>query len=255
VKLQHLSASFALAFFFLFSSVNLYAATGAKLAVLGDIVIYSGPSVRYRPLATASKGQSFPVSLRRVIGAGGVEFFKVLLRFRNGGVRIGYISVTDPVEIQTSDVNEDVDSYQSLALAKSAVQFSFGGLKDGNYEVAAGYLVFPAPDFYLKAFAGQFVTPVTGNPLLGVEMGLDHLITGAFSIYGLVNTGAVFPANPGSIFAGSSSVAEFLQGGFGLRYNAHEFAAVSLGMIETGLYSNDNSFISSGYYVTLEVGL
>ena len=245
-----------LGFLFLFSNS---AKAGVRLTVTGDdVIIFSGPSIRYRPLLNAAKGEYFPVSPRRVLGnKNGGEFYKVLVNIRGGDKRIGYISVDDPVQIEgaTDAASEDVDSYQTMALAKSAAQFSFGGLKDSDYEVAVGYLRYSAPNFYYKYFVGQLITPITGNFIGGVEIGLDHLLAGHWSVYGLVNTGFVLPATSNAIFLGSSSLAEELQSGFGFRYSAGEFAAVSLGVIQAAFFSNNNSLLSTGYWATLEVGL
>jgi len=234
-------------------------AVGAKLTVTGDeVVIYSGPNNRYRPLANAAKGESFPVSQRRVLGTkGGSEFYKVLVTIRGGDRRIGYISADDPVQIEgtTEAATDDVDSYQTIALARSAVQFSFGGLKDSNYEVAIAYIKYPAPNFYYKYFVGQLITPITGNFLGGIEIGLDHTLAGHWSIYGLVNTGVALPASANAVFPGSSSLAAQLQSGFGFRYSVGEFAAVSLGIDQATIFSNNNSLLSTGYLATLEVGL
>jgi hypothetical protein len=232
-------------------------AAGAKLVILTDesINIYSGPSVKYRPLASAHKGQSYPVSLRRVPGKNGGEFYKVLVMFVGGQKRIGYIDVNEKVQIEGSDQEVDVDSFESLALSKSSLQLSFMGLKNGTYEVALGYVVYAAPSFYFKGFAGQVVNAQTGNGILGGEIGLDHLVRGAWSIYGLVNGGVELPASNDAVFPGNNQTSGFMQGGFGARFSAGEYAAVSAGVVQSAFFNNNNGFVSTGYMATLEVGL
>jgi hypothetical protein len=238
------------------ASAQAPAQTGAKLVVRGkDVVVYSGPSTRYRPLATASDGAIFPVSIRRVPGVGG-EFYKVLITFRGGEKkRIGYISVSEPVQIEKSETDENVDSYKSLSLARNTVQLGFTGLKERTYIWTLGYVFYPAENFYLKAFGGQVLNSSTANFLAGAEIGLDQLLWGNFSIYTLVNAGVLVPASENAIFQGSTSTSRFVQGGAGLRYNAGEFAALSVGLIESAFLNGNNAFISLGYQIAFEVGL
>lgn len=230
---------------------------GAKLVVKGkDIIIYSGPSTRYRPLATASDGAVFAVSLRRVPGLGGGEFYKVLVSFKGGErKRLGYISANEPVQIEKSETDENVDSYKPLALARNTVQLGFAGLRERTYVWTLGYVVYPAENFYLKAFGGQVLNASTANFLGGVEIGLDQLLWGNISLYTLVNGGAVFPVSENAIFPGSTGLSRFMQGGVGFRYNAGEFAAVSLGLIQAAFFNGNNALLSLGYTVAFEVGL
>ncbi len=230
---------------------------GANLLIVGDdILIYSGPSLRYRPLAVATRGSKIPVSLRQVPGSGAGQFYKVLVTFQGGDKkRIGYISTEEAVQVEKSEVDEEVDKYKSLALANKTVQFGLSVLKERTYEWTLGYVFYFAPNLYMKGLGGQILNSTTANFILGVELGLDQLMFGAFSLYTLVGGGTFFPASQNAVFQGSSSTSEFAQGGVGIRYNSGEYASVSLGLIDTAFFNNDNAFLSLGYMATFEVGL
>lgn len=227
---------------------------GSKLTLEADTVIYSGPSTKYRPLITGKSGQSFAVSKRQAQGREGGEFYKVLV-VRQGPSRVGYIPVDAPAHIENSSDSEDVDSYSSFSQADRSFQLGFHGFKDYQFIWTFGYLVYPTDALYLKALGGQLLNQRSGSLIAGGEIGTDQPFAGQFSIYALFATGVFILAEDNMIFEGSRKLDYFAQGGTGLRYTADEHAAFSLGFFQIVLMSPNNSLVSLGASITLEVGL
>lgn len=235
-----------------FASPTLFA--GSKVVLESDVILYSGPSIKYRPVWTGKKGDSFPISKRQVQGKEGEEYYKVLIK-RKGPARVGYIPVSAAVHVEGTAEEADVDSYTSFAQANSAFQVGFHSLKDYQFLWTFGFLKYPSEDFYLKALVGQLLNQKTGSLVLGGEVGTDQQFINQFSLYALFSTGVFLLGEDDQIFQGSRKLNYFAQGGTGFRYTADEHAAVSLGLFQIALFSPNNSLLSLGASVTLEVGL
>ena len=234
------------------------ASTGAQLVIDGEgIIVYSGPSVKYRAIGITDRGQKLPVSLQKIPGYKEVgDFYKVLVKVKPGNrKRLGYISSSEQVRIEHTSEDENIDSYQDFLLAKSAVQLAFAVLNDKNYQVALGYLIYPLPNLYLKAFVGQALSLTRASFLAGIEVGVDYFIGGPWSAYLSFAPGMVFSNGSDQLFLGSKPVTQVIQGGAGLRYNAGEHAALSFGLLQAGYFNTATGVLLSGMMITLEVGL
>ena len=249
---MHLRLSFIFLSFLLSVST---AWAGSQIILNDDVIIYSGPNLRYRPLDYGHKGQTFPVSRRQAQSAEGQEFFKVLIRKKGVPDRVGYVPVDAPVEVELSQDETDVETYDSFAQAEKSLQVGFHILKDSVFLWTVGYLQYVTDSLYLKALTGQLLNKETGSLIFGGELGTDQHIVGRFSLYTLFAIGAFFLPKKEAVFEGSRSVDFFVQGGAGLRYSADENAAIMFGLTQAALYSPENSFLSPGLSIALEVGL
>jgi hypothetical protein len=235
-------------------SPSIQAQVQSKLVTLADdVLILSGPSFGYRPLMLAPKDKTFPVS-NQVTQTPAGDFYKVLVTFKSGRKQIGYISIGEKVRLDESAEKEEIENYKSLALARSAMQAAFYGLRNNRLFWTVGYLKFPAPSFYLKGFVGQFFTQSTSSLLIGGELGTDHFITGTFSLYTSLGAAIMVIPRDDAVFRGSTSFAYCVQGGTGIRYNT-SLAAISLGPVQSLVLDSGNSYLAWGVGMTLEVGL
>lgn len=228
---------------------------GSRLRLEADTIVYSGPSNHFRPIYSARAGETLLTSKKQVQGADGGEFYKVLIKRSKTPLRVGYISVDTPVKFELSEDEDDVDSYKTLSLAESAFQIGLQGLKDSTYVWTVGYLKYPTESLYLKFLIGQLLNQRLGSLMFGGEVGSDQLIYGQFSLYAAFSAGVFILPQNNLIFEGSRSLNHFAQGGTGIRFSSDENAALSLGMFQMVLLSPNNSFLSLGGSITLEVGL
>jgi hypothetical protein len=252
-NVRHLALSLVL-FIGLIFEFQAKADIQSKLVVLSDdVLVLSGPSFGYRPILVANKDRSFPVSNQLIQTSEG-DFYKVLVTFKNGQKRIGYISSREKVRLDESSEKEDIENYRPLALAKSSMQAAFYGLRNNRLFWTIGYLKYPAPAFYLKSFVGQFFTQNTSSLMVGGELGTDHFVRGSISLYTLLGAAFMVIPRDNVVFTGNSSFATFVQGGTGVRYNT-SLAAISVGLIQSLVMDSGNSYLSWGGGMTLEVGL
>lgn len=218
-----------------------------------SITIYSGPGRNFRPIRSISKKADFTASSKLVQGKD-AEYYKVLVKFKNGNRQIGYISVDSPVKFETAEGAEDVDAMASLFQAKASLQAAFHVLKNSRMYWTLGYMNYPLPNFYLRPFAGQLLTDTASSIILGMAVGTDHLFTDSFSIFSEVGGGLVAGPKQDAIFPGSESANSMLDAMAGVRFNA-ELAAVSVGLGQTAIFNANNSYVGWSLSFTLEVGL
>jgi hypothetical protein len=226
-----------------------------KLMTLSDGVnVYSGPGEFYRPVAVLPAKTE--IRAGKSVTTKNGTFYKVLVKVNEGRQAIGYISVKADVRAVDDQMGEDeLEKYGEIALVNRAFQLSYSALSDKNYVYSAGYMKFLSPGFYIKGFAGQFAAPAASATVAGGEIGNDALLFGPVS--GVVNysLGVFMPSSEGAIFQASSSLNAMMQAGFGLRLNFRGVA--SLGALATQFvaFNANNSWVSSGGMITLEVGL
>jgi hypothetical protein len=250
---------FAVLILFSLTETPMAWASSATRLTTGDalVTVYSGPGFRFRPIVAITKKTELVASSRIYQGKDG-EFYKVLVVFKNGRKQIGYVSVLAPVDLSINSNakagDDDIDTYKDLALAESAMQVGFHTLKNTKVFWTLGYLKYPAPSFYIKGLVGQLLSETASSLMVGGEVGTDHFLSNTVSIYTSLASGSLIVPREDLVFEGSKNFNMFLQGGTGFRFNA-EFAAVSLGALQAVLFNQNNSFISWGLGMTLEVGL
>lgn len=221
-----------------------------------NTVVYSGPSIKYRPIVILGKGTTLIASNKIVSEGDNGDYYRVLIRGKGRKKRIGYISTSSMVTLDRSSDSEDLDKYKPLKLARSAVQGSVQYLRKETYIWQAGYLKYPAPGFYLKGFGGQIFNNTDQSYIFGVESGNDSLIDGPYSAYASVALGLAMPSSDDSPFTGAKSATSFyVSGSVGGRYNAAEHASFSIGLGSVSIFNKNNSFVSIALMTTFEVGL
>lgn len=234
-------------------------AGSGELSIEGDsVIVYSGPSHKFRPLFVANKGERFPVAFEKVgaIDEAG-DFYKVLINLKFGNKkRIGYIFGLDPVRmVATSGAQEDLDAYEGIALSRTSLVINFHTLQNKTYQLTAGYLFYPTPNLFLKAFGGQVLTVTRGSLVAGAEVGVEHYLSSRLSAAMSLGGGAVFSPNSDVLFVGSSKVDNTIQVHGGLRYNTGPKAALHFGVSEVSYFNRNSGVLVIGGYVGLEVGL
>jgi hypothetical protein len=240
---------------FAFLLVGISWAQGNSTVITGErpVTIYSGPGRNFRPIRSISQKIEFAASSRLAQGKDG-NYYKVLVKFRDGHKQVGYIATDAPVKLVRSLDTEDIEHYSSLMLSKSSVQAAFYVLKNSRMYWTLGYTDYLVPSFYLKPFAGQLLTETSSSIVSGIEMGTDHFFTEMFSFFTGISTGLVFSPRDNAVFPGSASANALLTGTAGIRMNA-ELAAVSIGFGQTALFNGNNSYLGWNLGFTLEVGL
>lgn len=230
--------------------------TSGKLVVLADdVTIYSGPSFRFRPLRTVDKGTELAVASTQRDGPDGL-FYEVYYQFKKSGRKaVGFISAGAAVDVTKANMAEDVNAYEQVELADSAVWMSFGSLGKDNYLWGLSYVKYLAPGVYFKFLGGQFVNLDSSSSLLGGEVGLDQLVWDKLSIYGGFSWSLVFSSKENVFFTASQAFTPMVLGSFGVRYNLDRYAAVSAGALISTLFNQNNAALSTGFGIALEVGL
>ncbi len=243
-------------FLIVFSSIPSQAAL--KIETLSDgILVYSGPSRRFRPLMRVRKGRKFAASSTIVQGKDG-DFYRVLVvSARSKRKRIGYIFVDEPVSIigESKETEEELTEIRSFAQAESSLQLSTWFLKDSLYIWGVGYQKYFAPEFYTKAFIGQLFNKVSGSLTTGVEMGMDQSFSGQFSLFTSFAFGVVVVGQEDVLFPDSKELNYLVVGTGGLRFHADQYASVSLGFGQTAIINHNNSYTSPTVGFSVEVGL
>ncbi|MES2962834.1 MAG: hypothetical protein V4760_03015 [Bdellovibrionota bacterium] len=227
-----------------------------KIVTLGDgVIVYSGPGEFYRPLAVLPAKSELRAGNKPVSSKNGA-FYKVLVKINEAKNAIGYVSLKADIRTVDDTLGEDdLEKYGEIALVNRALQLSYTALADRNYLYTVGYMKFLSPGFYFKGFAGQFSATNASATVAGGEVGNDALLFGPFS--GVVNyaAGLFAPSSEGAIFQASSGMNAMMQAGFGLRLNMRGVASLSAQATQFVAFNANNSFVSSGGMVTLEVGL
>lgn len=227
-----------------------------KMTIAKDnVIMYSGPSFRYRPLRTLEAGTELTASAAQFDGPDG-SFYEVYYKYKKSGRKVvGFISITAPIAIEKGALSENLNEYVKLELAQSAAWLSFSVLTYDHYLWAFSYVKYPAPGIYLKALGGQLVNLATANTVVGGEIGLDQLIYNRYSIYSAFAGAVLFAAQENSLFPASQGATPFVYTSFGLRYNIDRYAALSGGFLLATLFNQNNASLVSGAGFGLEVGL
>ncbi len=216
---------------------------------------YSGPGEYYRPLAvfparTQLKAGSTPIQTKD--GA----FYKVIVKLSEKKSVIGYVSVRALATFVADKLEEDdLSKYGDVALVSKAAQLSFSTFRDQASLFTAGYMKYLSPGFYIKGFGGRFMNTQANATTLGGEVGNDAVLLGRISGVVSYDLGLFIPSQSGLIFESSSQLNAMMQAGFGLRYNFGGVASMSALVSQAVFFNGNNSLVTSGATVTLEVGL
>lgn len=221
------------------------------------IIVYSAPGQNYRPLAVLPDKAVLIASSKVVKGKRG-DFYKVLVTLSPKQRAIGYIPTTAEVRLNSSVETIDSDELEKfgpIALVNKAVQISYSRFINSEYELSIGYMKYLSPGFYIKGLAGDFVSINSSGSLAGFEIGNDALLFNNISAQLSYSAGFFLPSQSGGVFVGSKSVNGFAQGIVALRYNLHGVASASLGGTQIVLLNANNSYVTYGANLTLEIGL
>ncbi|MCM2281405.1 MAG: hypothetical protein NDI61_06105 [Bdellovibrionaceae bacterium] len=221
------------------------------------VTVYTGPGRFYRPLLIVPSGTEMPAATSPVKNKHG-EFFKVLVTLSDKRKAIGYVPVDSEIRKKSSaDLADDMESFQEYPLAKHSLQATYAHLRTERRLVTVGYMKYVAPGFYLKGFAGSFLSPGSSSPLIGAEFGNDALLLKRLSGFASYTMGVFLRPKKDTLFEGSKNdLSNFLvQGALGLRLNFGEVASISLGATQVALVSANNSLVTFGGLATLEWGL
>lgn len=238
------------------------ASAKASLLTLSDgVIVYSGAGTFYRPIAVLP-AKTEMMSSTKVVRSRDGQFYRVLVKLSEKRTAIGFIPTTAEVRYSKDDRDEDeLEKYGDVALINRAVQVTFASLRDKHYMWTVGYMDYFGPGFYMKYFAGQYLAPsegATGNmtsTVGGAEIGNDALLFNSVSGYVAYGLGVFAPASKDDIFAGSTRLNAMMQGSVGLRLNFDGFASLSAGGTQTVFFNQNNSYVTHGWMLTLEVGL
>ncbi|MBX9768603.1 MAG: hypothetical protein K2X47_15115 [Bdellovibrionales bacterium] len=228
-----------------------------------DVLVYSGPGQKFRPIGKGKTGTKTTVNPQILAGPDG-DYFEIVFSDKAEGEsedddekRLGYVSTRSKVVFERTGMDEgdDLKKYKSWAQAESAIQSDITILKDQSYLWTVGYLKYPSPGFFVKGFVGQILSRFSSSTILGGEVGLDQWIRGHFTAYSSFAVAPLFVPSDGTLFTGSQLFNLFVRGSVGLRYNADEHAQISFGLTQILATNVQNSFMSPGFALTLEVGL
>ena len=221
------------------------------------IIVYSAPGQNYRPLAVLPDKAVLIASSKVVKGKRG-DFYKVLVSLSPKQRAIGYIPTTAEVRLNSSVETIDSDELEKfgpIALVNKAVQISYSRFINSEYELSVGYMKYLSPGFYIKGLAGDFVSIDSSGSLAGFEIGNDALLFNNISAQLSYSAGFFLPSQSGGVFVGSKSLNGFAQGIVALRYNLRGVASASLGGTQIVLLNANNSYVTYGANLTLEIGL
>lgn len=235
-----------------FSSVAL---AKTKLIVLEDgVKVFSGPGTYYRAL-TVLKAKTELVASNGVIENDDGKFYRVVVKLSEKKNAIGFIPVNPNVRL-TGDVDpEEIEKYGEVALIDSALQAQYSLLQNDMKMWAFGYLRYVTPGFYVKGYGGQLHAPNAAGGLFATEVGNDALLIGRISGETAIAAGIFTPETTGTFFEGSSKINAFVQATFGLRYNFSGLVSVSVAATQLAIFNQNNSLVTRGGLVSLEVGL
>lgn len=225
------------------------------MTISDGVVAYSGPGEFYRPLAV------FPARTELKAGATPVRtkdgaFYKVIVKLSEKKLVIGYVSVQALTTLIADKLDDDdLSKYGDVALVSKAGQLSFSTFRDQASIVTIGYMKYMSPGFYVKGFGGQFTNTASNATVAGGEVGNDAVLVGRISGVVCYDLGLFVPSQAGLIFDASSKVNALMQAGFGLRYNFGGIASMSALASQAVFFNGNNSLVTSGATITLEVGL
>lgn len=219
------------------------------------IQVYSGPSERFRILATLPAKTEIKASATIVSGSSG-RFYRVIVQLGEKQRAIGFIPVNAPIRVGGEDQDEDeLSKYGAVSLISRAVQMTYSLFRDKQAFYSLGYMHYLSPGFYVKGAVGQWTTPVASGTMAGGEIGNDSLLVGPVSGFVSYGLGLFKPSAEGAIFAGSTSFNIMMNATVGIRYNLEGFASFAIAGQQAAIYNANNSLLSTGIQMSLEVGL
>lgn len=228
----------------------------ARLMTLSDgVIAYSGPGQFYRPLSVFPARTELRAGSKVVTNKNGA-FYRVLVVLSSKKKAVGFVSVQSNVRFVDDTLEEDdLEKYGEVALVNKAVQGSFSSFQRKSTMWTLGYMKYLSPGFYVKGYAGQFSDTASSATLGGAEIGNDALLYKRIS--GLVSFGAgVFsPAKADDIFEGSDKMNAHMMASVGARYNMGGVLSLSLSGTQAVFFNANNSLVTRGATVTIEVGL
>lgn len=225
------------------------------ITVKDGVVAYSGPGDYYRPLAVFPAKTELAASSQIIRGKNGA-YYKVLVKLSEKKSVIGYVNIQALATFVSDKLeDDDLSKYGDVALVNQAVQITYSILRDSASLWTVGYMKYLSPGFYVKGFAGQYISKQANASVAGGEVGNDALLFGRVSGLVSYDLGVFSPSTPGLIFEASSKINAMMQAGFGLRYNFGGLASMSGAITQAVFFNGNNSMVTSGALVTLEVGL
>lgn len=220
-----------------------------------DVPVYSGPGERFRVLAVLPLNTEIKAA-NEIVSSEAGRFYRVLVKLGEKQRAIGFIPANGPIKVGGEDEDEDdLSKYGAVALISKAAQVTFSTFRDQQSLWTVGYMHYLSPGFYTKGFFGQWITPVANGSVLGGEIGNDSLLVGSVSGFVTYGLGIFSPGANNTIFSGSSKLNVFMNATLGIRYNIEGFASIAIAGAQAAMYNQNNSLISTGLQVSLEVGL
>lgn len=220
-----------------------------------DVMVYSGPGEQFRVLAVLPVKSEVKAS-NKIVSSKAGRFYRVIVNLSETIKAAGFIPVNAPVKIGGEDIDEDeLSKYGAVALISKAGQVSYAIFKDRQSLLTIGYMHYLSPGFYVKGFGGQWTAADTSATVGGAEIGNDALLVGNVSAYVSYGMGVATPSDPDVLFAGAQSMNLFMSGGFGLRYNFEGFASFAAGLSEAAIFNQNNSLVTTGFQISMEISL
>ncbi len=227
------------------------------IGVGSDTPVYPRPNSRYRPIFILKTDKSLKVS-PKIVKSDPINFFKVLLYRPNGKSIIGYVAETANVRIKTDTVDDDdFVNYSEQALSSRSISSSLGFYRGSNYLATLGYQYYLSPGFYMKFYVGEWFSPTGGGDHFGGELGNDTLISRQISLIFALGLGTLLPAQNDGVFLASQSngVNYLLRGIVGVKWNGGGRVSFGLEGVQTVLFNSNNSLVTFGGQLSIEVGI
>jgi hypothetical protein len=226
-----------------------------------SVPVFSGPSFRFRQIASLPPGAKLVVSNTLAKSVDG-EFYKVVVdRPYFNRRRVGYVLANSAVRLEgQGKIENEVDRHQlnessGVGLSSKALLIGFVFYRDTLQIWSVGYQRDFSAGAFLKIWGGQLLTAGNTHTVLGTDIGVEHFLTEKLSLTSLTGIGAIFSPKKDLIFPGSKSYSALVQGGFGLRYSADEEAAFSLSLLQSAFFGPNGSELRTGIGAAIEVGL
>ena len=221
------------------------------------VIIYTGPNSKFRPLKMAKVGDTFPVSNERAKSDVG-DYYIVLVeeKSQNGKGRTGFIPMSSAVEVVSDHTdNKMVEFTAGKSMYSSAVLIGFYAMPKDQFLWNVAYQHYIGAGIFYRLIVGENLTESLGSTMYGGELGNEQSISTDISLNTFVGAGGLLAPKEHLIFAGSKQLSYYAHGGFGIRYDADEFAAVGLMVMQVAVFNNNNSKLNYALGMTLEVGL
>ncbi len=232
-------------------------AANQLIGIDDETIVYSGAGFNYRPLYILKAEASIAVA-KVLIKTKEASFYKVLVVYPDGRRAIGYIAQTANVRLKTDRMDDDdFASYSELGLSKNSISTAGSFFRGSNYLITIGLQRYRSPGFYTKYYVGEWITQTSAGHHLGIELGNDALISKQLSGFVSYAGGLFIPSANNAIFVGSKTNAPnyLLHGVVGLKFNQSGGVSFSFGGSQAVVFNQNNSFVTFGAQVSLEVGL